>query len=196
MATGVYYSAAPEVARIGQRLMQQYHRHLLKTRVEFLFRSKAGTKGGKTTLGTARKVTGLNALLATPDVVDDPEGTSESLTFFVIEVASDMWNYLSEAQRVALVDHELCHCKLGINEKGDIVHSIAAHDVEEFAEIVLRHGLWKPDLSQFIRGVGADQLVIWADNPPEDIWPVFTPDEDEEQPRPKRQRALKAVPDD
>lgn len=181
MASAVYYSPAPEVARIGERLITQFHQHLLKTRVEFLFRSKAGSTGGKTTLGKARKVTGLNALLATPDVIEDPEGTSESLTFFVIEIAMDMWGFLSDKQRLALVDHELCHCKLGVNEKGDIVHSIAAHDVEEFAEIVIRHGLWKPDLSQFIRAQGADQLSIWAENPPADQWALGRGDDDEER---------------
>lgn len=179
MAAAVYYSPAPDVARIGGRLIAQYHQHLLKTRVEFLFRSKASSSGGKTTLGKARKVSGLNALLATPDVVEDPEGTSELLSFFVIEIAQDMWGFLSDKQRVALVDHELCHCKLGVNEKGEIVLSIAAHDVEEFAEIVIRHGLWKPDLSQFVRSMGSDQLSIWAESPPSDQWALGRGDDEE-----------------
>lgn len=94
----------------------------------------------------------------------EPECAVEPASFFVIEIASDMWGTddelgnrfgLSDAQRVALVDHELCHCT--VNEDG--VPTLLHHDVEEFGQVVERHGLWKPDLAWFARQTSGAQVL-------------------------------------
>lgn len=133
-----YFTAAPEVRRIAERVIAEHHDHLRSTRIEYLFRSEASKAGGKIVLGKARLIKGLEALLATPDIVeDDPDATSESLAFFAIEVAHDAWLLLSQKQRAALVDHELCHCRIEDTEDGPVLR-IAAHDIEEFSEVFKR----------------------------------------------------------
>ena len=65
---------------------------------------------------------------------------------FVMEVNHSAWVNLTEKQRIALVDHELCHA--GYNpETGEA--NIIDHDVEEFGEVIKRHGFWRDDVKLF-----------------------------------------------
>lgn len=69
------------------------------------------------------------------------------------------WNAagFSEAQMRALIDHELCHLQVAcdsdgeakLDENGRTVYRIRKHDLEEFREIVARHGCWKDDVRKF-----------------------------------------------
>lgn len=165
---GAYYSPAPSVATIGRKIINSFHPHLRGTRVEFLYRSEANRKGGKSVLGTAEKITGKNAILSTPDVGDDESASSEGLDYFLITISRDLWQHLEEFQREALVDHELCHCTIEVDDDGMPKLVLVAHDVEEFNEVVYRHGLWLPDLTRFIRAIGPDQLSLWSEKLPED----------------------------
>lgn len=152
------YRPAPEVERIGNRLIAKHHTHLHGTRVEWVFRDEASRSGGRMVWGKARKKSGLDALLANPGVED-----SDDQDFFVIEVALDVWGLLSKPQQVALVDHELSHCRCEENEGGELRLLIAGHDVEEFGDVLARHGLWKPDLSLFMAKIGPTQLELFAE---------------------------------
>lgn len=58
------FRAAEEVEEIAKHLIGKYHKHLRGKDIKYLFRSEPETINGKTCLGTARKVTGLNAFLA------------------------------------------------------------------------------------------------------------------------------------
>lgn len=129
---------ADDVAEIAESLISDYHPHVLEHTVLYIFRSKAAQNKGKEVWGKARKVTGLNAYLAMRSSVDPLEPMSP--TFFVIEIAHDVWNTLRAPERIALVDHELKH----IGPDG-----MRPHDVEEFTDIVARHGHWKRDLKEF-----------------------------------------------
>lgn len=146
------YRRADEVAHIAWELIQDHHPHLEPVRIEFVWRDKASDSKGKTVLAKARKVGGLNAFLGR--LGKDGDHYEE---FFVMEVAEDTWEALSDKQHIALVDHELCHFVL--NDKGGL--AITAHDVEEFVEIVLRHGLWKRDVAELIEaGKGIQRLQL------------------------------------
>lgn len=139
------YSEAPQVQAIAEKLVLEHHEHLDGIEVRYVFRDEAAKEGGKTVFGKARKKSGLDAFLAAQeDELEDPED------FFVIEIALDVWSVLNERQRVALVDHELAHCRTKIDEKGNLSLVIAPHDVEEFSAIVERHGLWRPDIEEFL----------------------------------------------
>src|SRR5213075_2971413 len=133
---GAFYMPAPSVAAIGRKIITSFHPHLRGTRVEFVFRSQAQKVGGKMRLGSAKKMTGAEALLSTPDVLDDDAATSEGLDYFLVTIAHDLWQHLDDDQRVALVDHELCHCEIETDEDGEPQLSLKAHDVEEFAAVV------------------------------------------------------------
>jgi hypothetical protein len=149
------FELAPEVERIGKQIVEKHHPHLRGVRIEYVFRAKAEKRHGKRVGGTAKKVTGVNALLATPGAE-----SSEDLAFFLVTIAKDIWDYLDPDHKRALVDHELEHCYVEIDEDGDAKLSIRGHDIEEFASIIGRHGFWSNDLEVFVTSLPAEQLQI------------------------------------
>lgn len=70
---------------------------------------------------------------------------------FVIVLNAEVWPELPDSGRRALLDHELCHCAVKLDDEGNPTFRVRKHDVEEFAEIVRRHGLWKNDLEMFVQ---------------------------------------------
>jgi hypothetical protein len=143
----VTYRPAPPVAAIADTLIGDHHPHLKDVHIVYLWRPKAASSKGAVVLGKARKITGLNAQLvafASPEPLAD----------------EDTWETLTEAQRTALVDHELCHLGVDIPEKADKDRKliILGHDLEEFAAVVERHGLWRPDVETFRAVMGQPSL--------------------------------------
>ncbi len=126
----------------------------------YLFRSKHTERNGRVKLASVRKVGGLAAYLAFRTELEGISGDRPPApvadTFFLMEIAWDTWQALSGPQRIALVDHELTH----IGQDGEIV----GHDVEEFAEIIGRHGAWKPDLTAFLEASRQQPLFQGAAN--------------------------------
>lgn len=92
-------------------------------------------------LGRARQIAGLNKFLIEAGAVEVP--------LFVLEIAQNTWETLTDAQRRALVDHELCHLAMEPDEDipGRWIGRTRGHDLEEFVGIVERHGLWKADVA-------------------------------------------------
>ncbi len=154
------YRLAPEVAKIADNLIKDHHRHLVDNgyvRIEYVFRGECATSMGRDIWGKARKVTGLNAFIAREETGE--MDLAEPEPFFVIEIAWDIWTTLTGRQKVALVDHELSHCQMAENKDGDMVPALTGHDLEEFTEIVRRHGLWNKGTEHFAK-VAADQLSL------------------------------------
>ncbi|MDP9440298.1 MAG: hypothetical protein M3P49_16430 [Actinomycetota bacterium] len=154
------YRIAGEPARIGRELMEEHHEHLLGVRVEFVFMNKTPKSKGRDVWGRAKKIGGLNALLALgpnalPDSYED-----QPFDLFVIEVSEEVWDHLKPAAKKALVDHELSHCEIRTDEEGHVSLTIVGHDVTEFEAIVRRHGLWNDDLKDFVET--AEQLSLDA----------------------------------
>lgn len=152
------YRHASAVKAIAEKLIADHHNHLDGTHIEYVFRDKAANSGGKEVWGKARKISGLNAYLAG----DIGEGVDVE-DFFVIEIAEDVWRILDGDQRVALVDHELHHCTIAINDDNVVTGlAIAPHDLEEFKAVVERHGLWRPDITEFLKAAhDSGQLSIF-----------------------------------
>lgn len=150
------YTAAPEVAHIAGDLIATVddHAELAGVDIVYVWRDKAAKSKGRTVLGKARKVSGLNALLAR-DLGDDAP-------LFVIEVAQDEWIDLTTKQRYALVDHELSHLRVKIGDDGERDLSIGGHDVEEFRSVIDRHGFWKSDVADFAVSV-SEQMRLAID---------------------------------
>lgn len=129
MAT--YSEVTPDVLGIANKIITRYHPPLTLARVGFLFQDEASKKAGNYVLGSASKTS-------------DKERAAGLDYDFIITLAKDMWQDLSQHQREALIDHELCHC--------DFTQGYArmrGHDIEEFHCIVERYGLWKSDLAVF-----------------------------------------------
>lgn len=150
------YASAPDVAHIAGDLIATVpdHADLAGVDIVYVWRDKAAKSKGRTVLGKARKVSGLNALLAR-DLDDDAP-------LFVIEIAQDEWIDLTTKQRYALVDHELSHLRVKIGDDGERDLSVRGHDVEEFRAVIDRHGFWKADVADFAVSV-SEQMRLSID---------------------------------
>jgi hypothetical protein len=65
---------------------------------------------------------------------------------FLIQLVAPLWNELKESQQIAVLDDELCHIEID-EETGFI--NLRKHSIEEFPEIVERHGAWHDGLVLF-----------------------------------------------
>lgn len=148
------YAEAPDVKDVARRLIPLYHPHLndpeVPVRIEYLFVDPPPESKGKVVLGKCSKITGKHAFLAGQD-------NGEQSPFFVIEISEKAWHLIDDAAKEALVDHELCHAGASLGKHGETKLSIIPHDVEEFACIVERHGLWEQGLADFIKAALAGQ---------------------------------------
>lgn len=153
------YARAPEVKTIADRLIKDVdeHKNLAHVRIEYVWRDKHAKSKGRTVLAAARKIGGINAFLAGSSAGLADDEANEPL--FVIEVAADTWQRLTDDQRKALVDHELMHLIVEFDQDGEPKLAMRGHDLEEFAAIVRRHGLWKSDVIAFGSEV-AEQLAF------------------------------------
>jgi predicted metallopeptidase len=133
------YEWAPDVETIAKDIIAtvEDHAHLAQAVVLYVFRDKATRSRGRAVLGKARKLAGLTKFL----VHDE-----DDLPLFVVEISKDTWEDLTEEQRRALVDHELCHLVVDTDDDGTLVARTRGHDLEEFIGVVDRHGLWKADV--------------------------------------------------
>jgi hypothetical protein len=132
--------------RIMEKLIAAHHPQLKDAKIALAWRyGWKATTDGHTTLGQAKKGSDLDREMHDHD--------------FVIMLNFERWNSgaFSEAQMHALLDHELCHCEISkdtngepkTDERGRVVYRIRKHDVEEFQDVVARHGMWKGDLEKF-----------------------------------------------
>lgn len=81
---------------------------------------------------------------------------------FIIILNYEAWQSFSLAQKEALIDHELCHASIAVDEetgenkvdeRGRTVFRIRKHNIEEFREIIERHGCYKDDLKKFAEAI-------------------------------------------
>jgi hypothetical protein len=148
----VRYWHARDVEDVAEKLIADHHTDLRDVPIRYVFRDPATRHRGNLVLGKARKVGGLNAALV--GLVGREE--SELAEFLVVEVAFPEWTALTADQRRALVDHELCHFEVVYpdDEEKERTVRLRGHDVEEFTEIVERHGAWRPAQEALARAAG------------------------------------------
>lgn len=162
MAGATYWRARP-VEEVAEKLIAEHHDHLSGVPIRYLFREPTAKSKGRLVFGKARKVGGLNAHLVALAV--DEELGDDPPDFFVVEIAAQVWEALNEQQRVALVDHELCH--FDVEEPEDVDEDrklrIVGHDLEEFTEVVQRHGLWRDSVEAFAKAAAGAQLEFDLD---------------------------------
>lgn len=133
-----YWIAGQELHELAGRIVNEHHPLLVEhdVNIAFLMRDKAAKRGGRVVMGSASKASAkIQALTGQPIA-------------FIIEIADEIWQDLKDPQKAALLDHELCHCVVEV-EDGEVKYSLRSHDLEEFNEIVLRHGEWKEDIRNF-----------------------------------------------
>ena len=144
---GASHMDAEQPTAIGKALINSIHSEILGYKVGFLYREKM-KKRDRVVLGVASRVTSKLAFYSGLD--------------FLIEINWTAWKDLSAAQRVALIDHELSHCSVEVDEEtGEEKAVLVSHDVEEFGAIVERWGLWKEDLRRFGDSVKFAQMNLF-----------------------------------
>jgi len=146
------YSAAEIVENMALQAIGISHPHLAMARITYLFIDKGSMKAGRPVLGKVKKISGSLEFLLEKD--------------FLVEVAGDHWNELTDSQRLALVDHLLERCYGEEDENtGEMTWSIREPDVQEFSTILRRHGAWNEGLAGFVsvaKTVNIDQMVADA----------------------------------
>lgn len=127
-------------------LVEQFHEDLKAAKIALAWnKSWQPDVDGRVILGKCRKASDLDRELVDYD--------------FVIILRKEFMTdpSVSDDQRRALLDHELCHACLKVDgdaepvedERGRKVYRTRKHDIEEFSEIIARHGCYKRDLEQF-----------------------------------------------
>ncbi len=138
---------ADEPRKIANDMIAEIHQHLKLARIAYVFTTQKRVKCDRIVLGKAQKLSAKLRWLSSG--LEDMEKGYD----FIIEFDANEWKNLTEPQRKALVDHELCHCAGGPGQ-----WRVRGHDVEEFQQIIERHGFWKQDLQYF--GSAAQQLPL------------------------------------
>jgi hypothetical protein len=132
----IWTEAPPEVISIAEEMIRKYHPRLAGARIAFVMRDKATKSQGRRICGEASKISAKMQTLIH--------------YHFMIWLAEDFWSEITHAQRLALVDHELSHCRWNEWEE---TAEIVGHDIEEFVSVIERHGLWSDATKNVARAV-------------------------------------------
>lgn len=148
-----------------RELVRAHHEDLEKTNARIALAwnlSWSADVDGKVTLGKMKKASDLDRELYAYD--------------FVLLLNAEFWQDadVTDKQRRALMDHELMHGQVARDEAGDYkrdtrdryVFRIRKHDIEEFSEVVARHGTWKRDLEIFFAALRRRQGTLPLEDVP------------------------------
>ena len=105
---------------------------LIEDQILVVFKEKASKSGDQVIAGKTGKAGPLLSVV------------SEKEYRFVITIAQDAWNELSDKDREALLFHHLCACGATENPKdGSLKTFVKAPDVSFYREEVERYGFWR-----------------------------------------------------
>jgi len=132
--------------RIMDGLIDQYHPHLADAKIAICWRFGWNEDpDGWVKLGQCKKGSDLDRALHKYD--------------FVLLLNHEAWNAAGFGvdKMEAVIDHELCHAAVIIDSNGEpktdedgrTCYRTRKHDVEEFVDVVARHGCYKRQLEQF-----------------------------------------------
>ena len=151
--------------RLLEELVAAHHEDLTQARIALAWcTSWKPDVDGIVTLGKCRKASDLDRELAAFD--------------FVILLRQSFWQdpLVTDVQRRALLDHELCHGTVKLDqhgepvedERGRLVYRLRKHSIEEFTEVIERYGTYKSDLEYF------DRAIERARQKADDQWVGYT----------------------
>lgn len=161
----VPYRLIPSTSRLYLwllELLEAHHQEVLDAR--FVLAWHTGWKpddDGRLTLGMCQKASDLQREIADAAAYD-----------FVILLNQNFYDdeLVTDTQRRAVLDHELCHASIKrdgngdpvIDERGRVQYRIRKHDLEEFSTIAERYGCWKRDIEAFAKSLArARQDDTW-----------------------------------
>jgi len=139
------YIEDKELKLLGNAIIGESRPNLQMLSISYLFRDKATVTDGKVITGRCIRVDDRNWALHKKDVL--------------IEIARDIWEEMDARFQKALMDHELGHIGLEFDEDktikmeettGRIKVRIRRHDIEEFSDVLERHGAYHKALREFL----------------------------------------------
>jgi hypothetical protein len=133
---GIKYEIAKDVQNLAETLIAKYHPHLVDANIAYIFKTDTWKKNGKTILGSAHRCSEKEKLLHGYD--------------FIITLNHFVWATVDVKTKMAILDHELCHCGWNDDEAKFI---LVPHDLEDFVDVVRRHGLYMPDVEAMGRAM-------------------------------------------
>ncbi len=139
----------PLAVDVFREIRQEYHADLAGYAIALLFMPKPKVSRGNIVVGEAHVLGWRTRFLS---------GLHGTVT-----LAWEWWQEATTAQQQALIDHELSHFE------ADDEHErlrIRGHDVEEFIEIMARHGAWTDGL-KYAKGA-LQQRLPGMEDPDED----------------------------
>jgi hypothetical protein len=136
----------PGLYKMLDGLVRKHHEDLRDAEIVIAWRfGWTADVDGRLVLGQMKKASDLDRKLHGYD--------------FVVLLNFEAWTAadFTDDQKRALLDHELCHGALALDEDGETQHDVEGHKVyrtrkhsiEEFVEVVERHGLWTSELERF-----------------------------------------------
>jgi hypothetical protein len=154
--------AGKAIYAIVDDMVKKVHTPLRNARIVLAWMvGKKADRDGHLILGRMRKASELDRQLTGFDLV--------------LLLNREKWDVLEPAQRLALVDHELCHADQNIDKNGEPVTDghghetfrTRKHDIEEFSGVVRRHGIWIDDLKAFAAAIdeGERQRKLFDEKP-------------------------------
>jgi hypothetical protein len=134
-----------EVEDLAKQIIAQNRSNLSILKFTYVFRPEAAVTDGHVIAGMCVKVDDRNWSIHKSD--------------FIIEIAKDVWEEASDEFKLAIVDHELGHAGIHMDEEGQpkmdersgrIRTFCRRHDIEEFEDVLERHGLYHKGLRDFM----------------------------------------------
>jgi hypothetical protein len=161
VATGPMYALLAE-------LVDAHHRDLREASIVLAWcTSWRPDVDGRVILGKCKKASDLDRELTTYDFVillSRSFWRNQDLLIADASTSEEDRNAARTRQR-ALLDHELMHACVKFDDKGEPVYDergrkvyrVRKHDLEEFVDVVKRHGIYKSDIEAFAKALGQEK---------------------------------------
>jgi hypothetical protein len=130
-------------------LVEKIHTHLRAAKIVVLAKPKAGKRHGRVLITATKRASEATAALLKDEIGD---------VHYVIEIGKDAWDTLSQDRKKLVLDRALCYCAGQDPDKG--VWKLRGPDVEDFTEIIKRHGLWTGELEIFAKEAAAQLELL------------------------------------
>jgi len=132
------FRAADDLQPYIDRLIEHFYPLLQGTTVRAVYRSTR-FPDSPYTVARIEKISGIKAWLWS-------RAAGEQEPWFLIQIVVPNWETHEARAHVAILDHEICH--IDYNDETDNLR-LRPHSVEEFPEVVERHGAYHPALEHF-----------------------------------------------
>lgn len=157
----------------GATLENPDHAHLRMASIGFLWTSTENTKKGRMVIGTAEKGQPQGAVgkWARARAELQIRQWFTQVPDFIITISAPWWVQAGDAERCALVEHELFHCAQDVDafgapkfskSTGRPVYVLRGHDVEEFVGVVRRYGAAATGVREMVDAANAGPEIAAA----------------------------------